>query len=112
MKIRNVLAVSIALVSLASSSKVYAAPAGVNVPVHAIFAKAQTVKFSVRNDSKAAIELKVGEQVMTLAPGKKIELKLAIGATVLANASVGNYHAGDVLAQASKEMDDTVLALR
>ena len=112
MKIRNVLAVSIALVSLAASSKVYAAPAGFNVPVHAIFAKAQTVKFSVRNDSKAAIELKVGEQVMTLAPGKSLALKVAIGTTVLATASVGNYHAGDVLAQASKEMDDTVLALR
>ena len=112
MKIRSVLAVSIALVGLAGSSKVYAAPANIDLPVHAIFAKAQTVKFSVRNDSKAAIELKVGEQVMTLAPGKSLALKVAIGTTVLANASVGNYHAGDVLAQASKEMDDTVLALR
>ena len=112
MKIRSVLAVSIALVGLAGSSKVYAAPATIDLPVHAIFAKVQMVKFSVRNDSSAAIELKVGEKIMTLAPGKSLELKLAVGTNVLANASVGNYHAGDVLAQATKELDDTVLALR
>ena len=112
MKIRSVLAVSIALVGLAGSSKVYAAPATIDLPVHAIFAKVQMVKFSVRNDSSAAIELKVGEKVMTLAPGKSVDLKLAVGTTVLANAASGNFHAGDVLAQATKELDDTVLALR
>ena len=112
MKIRNVLALSIAFVSLAASSKVYAAPANFDLPVHAIFAKAKTVKMSVRNDSSAAIELKVGEKVVTLAPGKTLEFKLAVGTTILANTTGGNYHAGELLAEASTERDDMVLALR
>ena len=112
MKIRNVLAMSIVILSLAASSKVYAAPASFAVPVHAIFAKVKLVRVTVRNDSKAPIEMKAGEQVMTLAVGKTLELKLAVGTSILANAPSGNYQTGDVLAQVTTELSDTTLVLR
>jgi molybdopterin-binding protein len=112
MKIRPILAASVAIVSLAVSPTVYAAPANLNVPVHAIFVKTRMITMSVRNDSKNPIELKVGEQVMTVAPGKSLSVHVAVGTRILANAPSGNYQTGDVLADVTADMSDTTLALR
>ena len=112
MKIRPILAASVAIVSLAVSPTVYAAPANFTVPVHAIFVKTKMVKVSVRNDSSTPIELKVGEQVTTLAAGKTQEFRLAVGTRILANAPSGNYQTGDVLAEVSSELNDTTVSLK
>ncbi|NYF79103.1 hypothetical protein [Granulicella arctica] len=112
MKIRNVLAVSVAIVGLAASSTVYAAPVSFGVPVHAMFSKSKLVKFNVRNDSSASVELKVGEQVMTLDAGKTLALSLPIGTRILANATSGKYEAGTVLAEVSTAMSDATISLK
>jgi hypothetical protein len=112
MKIRNVLAVSVAVVSLAASSNVYAAPASFGVPVHAMFAKTKMVKLSVRNDSSASLELKVGEQVMTLDAGKTLALNLPVGTRILANTASGKYQAGAVLAEVSTSLSDATISLK
>jgi hypothetical protein len=112
MKIRNVLAVSVAVVSLAASSNVFAAPAGLHVPVHAMFAKTKLVKLSVRNDSSASIELKVDDKVMTLDAGKTLALSLPVGTRITANAASGRYEAGAVLAEVSTSLSDATISLK
>src|ERR1700709_2559810 len=98
-KIRTILSLSIAVAGLAASTVSYAAPLSVHAPVHAMFSKSQIVTLSLRNDSHDAVELKVGDNVMTLSAGKSITLKLAIGTRILANATTESHQAGSLIAE-------------
>jgi hypothetical protein len=112
MKSRAIFPISVAIASLTVLSLVYAAPIRFVVPVHAMFAKAKMVRLSVRNDSSTPIELKAGEQVMTLNPGKTLALNLPVGTRILANTTSGKYQAGAVLAEISPELSDVTLSLK
>jgi hypothetical protein len=112
LKIRSAVAVSVALVGLSISTNVYAAPAGIHVPVHAMFDKTKLVKFNLRNDSNAAMELKVGDNVMTLEAGKTVAVKLPIGARIVMNATTPTHDAGTVLAQVSSQLDNATIGFK
>ena len=70
MKGFNRLTTAVVATSLLAVPAVYGAPASISSPVHSMFAKTKstTVKLSLRNDSGSAMEVKVGDKVMTLEP--------------------------------------------
>jgi len=112
MKIRSAVAVSVALLGLSASTAAYAAPTFLTVPVHAMFAKSKLVKFSVRNDTNAALELKVGEDIMTIDAGKTVALKLAVGTRILSNATTPTHEAGSLLTEVSPQLDDATIGIK
>jgi len=112
MKIRSAFAVSIAILGLTASTAVYAAPTSVHAPVHAMFGNPKLVTLSLRNDSSTALELKVGEQLMTLEAGKLITLKLPVGTRILANATTPTHEAGTLLAQISGELSGATIGIK
>lgn len=98
--------------SLFASEAVYAAPAAIHAPVHAMY-KTKMVSFSLRNASTSPIKVKAGEKEMTLAPGAEATpVKLAVGDKVVAVDTTPNYAAGTVLAVASSELSDSTVVLR
>ncbi len=75
-------------------------------------AKGKTVKFSLRNDSGTAVELKVGDQVMSLDAGKTLALKVPVGTRIVRTSSAPNHAAGELLAEASKDLNNSTIAFR
>jgi len=114
MKIRSVLAIAVAVAGLATTSNIYAATRAADTPTltYVGFAKTKTIKFSIRNDSNTAMELKVGEEIMTLDAGKTVILKLPLGTRVVTNAATPTHQVGSLVAQASSEMNGTTVAIR
>ena len=111
-RICSVVAISVALIGLSASTAAYAAPTSITVPVHAMFAKSRMVKFSVRNDTGAVLELKVGDSIMTIDAGKTLALKLAVGTRILANTATPTHEAGSLLAEVSSQLDDATLGIK
>ena len=87
MKRINRLTIAVVATSLLAAPAVYAAPAGISSPVHAMFGKTKstTVKLNLRNDSDSPMDVKVGDKVMTLDPGKPVSLNLEVGTRIVAN---------------------------
>jgi hypothetical protein len=114
MKIRSVLAIAVAVAGLSASTNIYAAAKAADTPSLAYvgFAKTKTIKLSLRNDSSASMELKVGDDVVTLDAGKTVTLKLPLGTRVVTNAATPTHQAGTLVAQASSELNGTTVAIR
>ena len=110
---RRILSTAVFVVtSLISSEAVYAAPAAIPVPVHALFSKSKLVSFSVRNDSAAPLKLKAGESSMTIEPGKTMPMKLAEGTRVTTEEASGSHEAGALIAQVSSQMSGVTLSIK
>ena len=94
--------------TLPSSGVVYAsAQAG----AYAKHTKVKTVNFSLRNDSKMEMKVKVGENVIILQPGKAVPVKIPIGEEVVAVDASSNFPAGTVLAVAGSQLSDATIVL-
>jgi hypothetical protein len=93
---------------------VYAAPPSISSPVHAMFAKSKTstVRLSLRNDSSSPIEVKVGEKVMTLDPGKPVSLDLEVGTRIVANNNTPNHPAGSLIEEVIKDHNGATIVIR
>jgi hypothetical protein len=113
MKSRKLLLANAAIVAgLFTSHIVYAAPASVNLPVHAMFAKEKTVKLSLRNGSSNAVDVRVGEQLMTLTAGQSVNLNLPVGTRIVVNSDTASVKAGTLIAQVSKELSGSTVTLK
>jgi hypothetical protein len=112
LKNRSIYAVVVAAACLSASTAVYAKTADTPLLTYVGFAKTKTIKFNLRNDSGAAMELKVGDNVMTLEAGKTLELKLPVGTRILTNAPTPTHQAGSLVAQVSNDLSDTTIAIR
>ena len=112
MKRRFPLAVTLGLACIGSVDAVSTARAlPVVSPVHAMFSKTKTVKFSLRNDSGAPVKLKAGADSMTLEKGKVLELKLAEGTQVTLEEATPTQPAGTILAQVSTTLSGNTLVI-
>jgi len=100
------------IISLANARTVYAAPATLHMPVTAIYANVRMVKFMLRNDSNMLLKLKVGDNEMTLLPGKSIDVKLAPGQQIIAEETTATNKAGTVLTTAIPGMDGATVSVR
>ena len=73
--------------------------------------KLSTVKLSLRNDSGSAMEVKVGDQVMTLDPGKPVSLKLPVGTRIIAVTATQKCAAGSLLEEVVKEHSGATIVI-
>jgi hypothetical protein len=114
MKGFNRLTIAVVATSLLAVPAVYAAPASISSPVHAMFAKTKsaTVKLSLRNDSGSAMEVKVGDKVMTLDPGKPITLNLEVGTRIVANSTTPNHPAGSLIEEVISDHNGATIIIR
>jgi hypothetical protein len=114
MKGFNRLTVAVVATSLLAAPAVYAGPASVPSSVHAMFAKTKsaTVKLSLRNDSGSPMEVKVGDKVMTLDPGKPVSLNLEVGTRIVANSTTPNHPAGSLIEEVIKDHNGATIVIR
>jgi hypothetical protein len=59
--------------------------------------KTTTIKLNLRNDTGSAMEVKVGDKVMTLDPGKPVSLKVDVGTRIVANSATPNHEVGSLI---------------
>jgi hypothetical protein len=113
MKFFNRLTLAVVTTSLLAAPAVYAAPA-VSSPVHAMFSKSKTstVKLSLRNDTGSAMEVKVGDKVMTLDPGKPVNLDLEVGTRIVANTATPNHAVGSIIEEVIKDHSGATIVIR
>ncbi len=109
---RTIFALSLAVASAFTSEAVFAAPAAIHSPVHAMFAKSKLVKFSLRNDGAAPLTLKAGDETITLEAGKTKDVELAVGTRITRQEATGTEQAGTVIAEVSKQLSGTTIALK
>jgi hypothetical protein len=112
MKIRSVFAVAVTIACLGAPVAMYAKTVDTPALTYVGFTKGKTVTFNLRNDSGAAMELKVGDNVMTLQAGKTITLKLPVGTRILANTETATHKVGSLLEEVSNQLNDTTIAFR
>jgi hypothetical protein len=114
MKHLNRLTIALVTTSLLAVPAVYAAPASISSPVHAMFAKTKTstVKLNLRNDSGAPMEVKVGEKVMTLDPGKPVSLNLEVGTRIVANSATPNHAVGSLIEEVISDHNGATIIIR
>lgn len=114
MRIRSVFPIAIVAAGIMASASA-SAYAATDVPVltHASFSKSQkNVNVSLRNDSGTPLELKVGEQVMSVDAGKTLALKVAVGTRIVMNTATATHPAGEVLTQANAAMNNATIVIR
>jgi len=114
MKGFNRLTTAVVATSLLAVPAVYAAPLGISSPVYSMFArtKSTTVKLSLRNDSGSAMEVKVGDKVMTLDPGKQVTLSLEVGTRIVANSNTPNHPAGSLIEEVISDHNGATIIIR
>jgi hypothetical protein len=71
----------------------------------------KTIKFTVRNDSNEARELRIGDDVVTIAAKSSKQLEAADGTRVYSNTATDKVAAGTLMVQLSKDMNNATLAL-
>jgi hypothetical protein len=76
-----------------------------------IFNRGKTITLSFRNDSAAVMELRAGEKVLTLEPGKAATLVLPSGMQVRFNKATSKNAAGDLVVTTASFLDQTTIAL-
>ncbi len=109
---RSVFVITLAVASVFASEAVYAAPAAIHAPVHAMFAKTKLVKFNLRNDTQTPMKVKVGDSAMTIDAGKSVHLELPVGARVTADEDSSSHKNGDLIAQVSSQLSGATIRLQ
>jgi hypothetical protein len=108
----RIVLVAAVVAGFAVPAAVYAAPVDTPKSVPVMFAKSKTVKIALRNDSGATVELKVGDQIMSLDAGKTLALKVPAGTRIVRNNSAPNHAAGELLAEASSDLNNSTIAFK
>jgi hypothetical protein len=112
MKVWSAVAITVAIVGLGAAPAVYAATSNIPTPGHAMFSKSKTVKVALRNDSGSPLQLKVGDEIVSLDIGKSVSLKLAVGTRIMVNAATDKHPVGELIAEASTSLDNTTLTIK
>jgi hypothetical protein len=86
----------------------YAAPLG--SALHLYVGGAQKdVTFQLNNKGDAAMQVKVGGQLYTLAPHGGMKVTVPVGSDICAASDTANHHAGDVLFTVTKDLKGNIL---
>ncbi|MDE1176548.1 MAG: hypothetical protein PW789_08060 [Edaphobacter sp.] len=110
MNIRNVFAAAIVATSFVATPMVHAA--GLNSPVHAMFAKTKTVKIVLMNDSGSPMEIKAGDEVIKLDAGKPVTVNLPEGTRMVSNTTTEKSQAGSLIAQVSSSLNGATIHIK
>ncbi len=79
--------------------------------MYAGYTTTKTVRFHLRNDMSQELRIKVGEDAMTLQPGKPIALKLRIGEKVISVQASPSYATGAVIVVGAPELSNATIVL-
>ena len=112
MKIRMFAGTMVMAAAMFAGQSVYAAGAPITTSGHEISNRAKMVSFDLRNDTKSAVQVKAGETELTLAPGKTVHVKVAAGASIIAENTTPNYATGSVLSVGSGSLSGNTLVLQ
>ncbi len=89
-----------------------AAPLHVNPSVHAFFGnKQKMVNFNLRNQTGTPIDVKAGDQTMTIASGQTVKLHLASGTRVVTATATDKREAGHLLCEVTSAISDATITL-
>jgi hypothetical protein len=100
-----VLALALAVVSLPAVQPLHAASSSQSDHV-------KKVTMTLRNDSAASMQFKVGDDVVTLDAGKAIALKVPVGTRICTNQPTATHQVGDLIAEVSKDLDGATLHVK
>ncbi len=106
---RSLIALSMVTVCTLSAPALHAS---IFHPVHAAIAKAATVKLSLRNDSSADIQLRAGDDTMTLVAGKTLAVKLPVGTRITAASDTAAHKVGDLVVEVASSLNGTTIAIK
>lgn len=109
---RRILTAAMASVlSLSVAGSLHAAPLSLFHDNGTSAPAGKMVSFTVRNDAKATLVLKSGEQQFTIEPGKTAKMKLVEGAEVINVSGTAKQAAGTVLTKVDKQLQGNTLAV-
>jgi hypothetical protein len=98
MKIRTTFATCFAVAVLATLSAAHAGE--------------KKIKFNLRNDTGAPLELKIGDQVATLKTGEVLPVKLPVGTRVVNDTATEHHPVGEVITVVSDSTyNDSTLSI-
>ena len=90
-------------------TSLYASPLHL-APTHA-FLGSKLVKLSVCNSSAQALQLKIGETAMTIAPGATVPVSAEVGAKIVNVEATSTHAAGEVITEVSKTLSGAILRI-
>lgn len=76
-----------------------------------VFSRKKTITLSLRNASPAVLELRAGERILTLEPGKTATVVLPLGVEIVFNKSTSKSKAGDLVVTAAGYLDQTTVTV-
>ena len=105
MKLRIAAATVLAAAFCAAVPASFAAVSSIHSPVHSMYFHGEKkIKFSLSNETGVPLELKVGDQVMTLQQGQVVPLKLPVGTRITTNKATEHHKVGDLIVEVSTSM--------
>ena len=112
MKPTLLLALALAAVSIPAAQPLFAAPRAPFAASSSQTDHTKKVQMTLRNDSAAAMEFKVGDDVVSLDAGKSLALKIPVGTRICVNQTSATHQAGDLIALVSKTLDGATVHVR
>jgi hypothetical protein len=114
MKLRIAAATFLAATFFAAVPASFAAVSSSHSPVHAMYFHGdKKIKFSLSNETGAPLELKVGDQVMTIQSGQVVPLKLPVGTRITTNTATEHHKVGDVIVEVNTSMySNSILTIK
>jgi hypothetical protein len=98
--------------------------AAVALPVQAVFASStpervtvgytgnqKMIKLSVRNTSSTPLDLRLGDQTVTIAPGKTMDLKLPVGTKITTASDTPRTPSGTLILEVSPANSNTLVSI-
>jgi len=76
-----------------------------------VFSRKKTITLSLRNASPAVLELRAGERILTLEPGKTATVVLPLGVEIVFNKATSKSKAGDLVVTAAGYLDQTTVTV-
>jgi hypothetical protein len=71
----------------------------------------KVVKLSLANNTSNALDVKVGETPMTIAPGATVQVSAPAGTKIVVATATSSHAAGDVLAEVSSELSGATIRI-
>ena len=91
----------------------HAAVSSIHAPAHAYFHGDKKIKFNIKNETGAPLDLKVGDQAATIKPGEVMPFKLPVGTRITTATATENHKAGDLIVEVSTSMySDSTLSIK
>jgi hypothetical protein len=105
---------SLALIAAAvtlPTQAVFASAVPEHSTLHAFVGKEKVVKFSLRNQGTEPVDLKVGNQTLTLAPGKTMDVKLPVGTRIITASATSHTPANTFILDVSSAYTGAVVSV-